>query len=174
MDNDARVVPLPRRRVAATEIDANLPSRREATRPLQAEIDDLLRDDPSSSAEPSAAEWLPAPEPSGLRAPPPNHRHGVACPQCDEWTWRHSEHCVHCGFNLFEYEKQKAFDEVRRRRTAHRARVLQWVIKLVVAGMILTGLGLWVGGPNNGWLLLMGLACFYAAGVAHKSMPEAL
>lgn len=172
MDDDHRIVSLTGKRNPASDVEDSKPRSREVKRPLQAEIDDLLHDDPSSPVTPPSTEWLPAPEPSGLRAPPPNHRHGVACPQCNEWTWRYSELCVHCGFNLFEYEKQRSLIKARRQQAAQRARVLRWMLGLIIAGVTLLGLHLWLGAWTEGWLLLAALACFYCAGVLYKALPE--
>lgn len=171
MDDDSRVVPLPgSRRLTAS---SSPPSQPNDTRALQAEIDALMHGDPASDDPPPDGEWLPNPGIGGLQAPSPQHRHAAICPQCDEWTWRYTEHCVHCGFNLFEYAQQIALDEAHRRRAAQRARVLEWVIGLVVAGLALFGLNLWLGAWTDGWLLLAALGCFYAAGVLYKALPEA-
>jgi hypothetical protein len=51
---------------------------------------------------------------------------------------------------------------------------MRWVMGLVVAGLVLTGLQWWLGAWTDNWPLLAALACFYAAGVLFKSLPEAL
>lgn len=172
MDDDSRVVPLPGRR--RLTVSATPPSKPNDTHVLRAEIDALLGDDDPADTQPPDGEWLPSPSAGGLQAPSPKHRHAATCPQCDGWTWRHTEHCVHCGFNLFEYTKQQALDKARRQRALERARVTRWVTRLAVTGLALTGLQLWIGALTDGWLFLAALACFYAASVMYKALPDEL
>lgn len=56
---------------------------------------------------------------NGFVCPPQGHNNAVNCPECDNLTWRHSPHCVYCGYEVKEhfYQKELAvnIDIVRRK-----------------------------------------------------------
>jgi len=60
----------------------------------------------------------PAPQQQseGPLVPEPGHRNAVQCPQCDQYTWRMTQHCVHCGADLLAFAEKRAYR--RRRRWA--------------------------------------------------------
>lgn len=56
---------------------------------------------------------------NGFIKPPQGHKNAVHCPECDNLTWRHSPHCVCCGYEVKEhfYQKEVAINiEIVRRR----------------------------------------------------------
>ncbi|MBL6748939.1 MAG: hypothetical protein ISP90_00370 [Nevskia sp.] len=40
------------------------------------------------------------------QAPPRGHRNAVRCSQCDQYTWRDTEECIHCGVNRAAHAAQ--------------------------------------------------------------------
>lgn len=48
----------------------------------------------------------------GPRVPKATHRNAVRCPECDELTWRRTQHCIHCRADLAELAAER--DERRR------------------------------------------------------------
>jgi len=118
-------------------------------------LDALLRD-----ALPEAASEPPAPR---AESPPEGHRNARMCPQCDQRTWLYTRECVHCKFDIWEYEadlermKRQAILENERKFFQHIA--LSCVA--VFMGCILLGKVApdWLIGP----LLLVGAASFILA-----------
>ena len=37
----------------------------------------------------------------------------MRCPQCEQYTWRLTQHCIHCGADLVAYAEERVY---RRRR----------------------------------------------------------
>ncbi len=62
------------------------------------------------------AEPIPEPPLEGPAAPEPGHRNAVLCPQCDQYTWRMTQHCIHCGADLVAHAEERIYR--RRRRWA--------------------------------------------------------
>jgi hypothetical protein len=62
------------------------------------------------------AEPVPVPRSEGPAPPEPGHRNAVQCPQCDQYTWRMTRHCVHCGADLVAHAEARIYR--RRRRWA--------------------------------------------------------
>lgn len=78
------------------------------------------------------AEPVSAPPAPGPLAPEPGHRNAVLCPQCDQYTWRMTQHCVHCGADLLAHAEARAYR--RRRRWAIAGRCIVVGSWLVAAG----------------------------------------
>ncbi|MDR1063637.1 MAG: hypothetical protein LBL48_06860 [Azoarcus sp.] len=45
---------------------------------------------------------------AGMISPPPGHPNGRHYPQCSGFTWRRTERCIRCGFDLAGYDKKMA------------------------------------------------------------------
>jgi hypothetical protein len=80
------------------------------------------------------AEPLPPPPPPGPKAPPPGHRNAVMCSQCDQYTWRETRRCIHCGADLLAHAQARAYR--RRRRWAIAGRCIIVGSWFVAAGCI--------------------------------------
>ncbi len=79
-------------------------------------------------------EPLPPPPAEGPKAPEPGHRNAVRCPQCEQYTWRLTQHCIHCGADLVAYAEERIYR--RRRRWAITARCILVGSWFVAAGCI--------------------------------------
>lgn len=40
------------------------------------------------------------------KPPPENHPNAIVCVQCEELTWRLTDCCIHCGFNMDAYAQE--------------------------------------------------------------------
>lgn len=58
------------------------------------------------------------------RGPAPSHRNAIRCPQCDRFTWRRTQVCMHCGADLAAYAAE------RRQAVFWCAAIASWVIAL--------------------------------------------
>ena len=125
LDDDPKVTRLPMRRPAlghGTVVDV----RREVEQML-AEAERV----PAPEPHPAPRLSEPAPPivvvvPEAPKGPPPHHRNAMICPQCDEWTWRATQMCIHCGGDLFAFARQRT-EERRRQWHAHRQQqLLRW------------------------------------------------
>lgn len=156
-------------------------SARESTR---AEIDALLGD---LVAAPLEQPQLP-PEPQASvvvvteprhEAPPPNHRNAIECPQCEKRTWRSTEHCLHCGFNLHQYFaalEEERQERIHARQLIHLAEIrrqrLFWAGGLAIGGITLMVNAMQMPtGLLSRWMLLGGFAMFVLGSVVHRGSP---
>jgi len=56
-------------------------------------------------------------QPSMAQAgPDPGHRNAMRCPQCDQYTWRQTAHCMHCGTDLVAHAAQLEAVRLERRQ----------------------------------------------------------
>lgn len=83
--------------------------------------------------------------PQAKYAPPdPNHRNARLCPQCDGITWRATEHCIYCGFNLFAHDawcaEQDAFHAEALRLKAVDAMRWKFIVAIIAIGIACAGL----------------------------------
>ena len=110
---------------------------------VRTEVEELLAEaEPETAPEPRPAPRLPDPAPPVVvlvpdtpKGPPPHHRNGRICPQCDRWTWQATRECVHCDYDLFAHE-QRLVQERQRQWHAHRQRqLLRWAMGLIGGGL---------------------------------------
>ena len=89
---------------------------------------------------------------SGGRQPPPEgHPHARRCPQCQGDAWRMTQWCVHCGADLFAFDRHE-----RQRRLALRK------TGTISAALLLSGASWWVQPylPSAWKLWVMGFGIF--------------
>ena len=55
---------------------------------------------------------------AGEAKPDPRHRNAVPCPQCDEYTWKQTRYCLHCGTDLLARAAELAAARRDRRNAA--------------------------------------------------------
>ncbi len=56
----------------------------------------------------------------GYKAPPTNHSNGMYCPNCDSWTWKTTQHCVECPYDIwlhFELAAKEERKQILKRRS---------------------------------------------------------
>lgn len=68
-------------------------------------------------------------------SPPENHPNAIECPQCWKLTWRGTQHCIHCEYDIEAY--LYSLDRTRRKAFFDK-RVSQFYI----VGLILLGVSL--------------------------------
>ena len=179
-DSD-KVVRLPSR-TRRSEPSQEMESRRESTR---AQIDALLGDlsaEPPELTQPLVEPLAPVVvvlEPRH-EAPPPNHRNAIECPQCDHWTWRSTELCFHCGFNLYFYFAEleaEREERIQARQREHLADIrrqrLFWAVGLLVGGFTLTVKATQITpSPLSRWMLIGGFCMFVLGSLVHHGSPK--
>lgn len=52
----------------------------------------------------------------GGNRPPAGHHNARECPQCDELTWRMTQHCIACGVDLFAIDAEERRERQKWRR----------------------------------------------------------
>jgi len=86
---------------------------------------------------------------SNSKPPLPDDANGVNCPQCGEWTWKHSNLCIYCQYNLanhFEFlRREKSKKELM--RTSYTSLSIAGVCAIIIT----------INGPN---LPLIGMMIF--------------
>lgn len=171
---DLHVVPLAGRRVLPKDT-SSLSADESGARSTREEIQWLLGEQEDSPPEIALAiESVAPPQQREYRSPPPNHCNAEVCPQCDAWTWKYSELCVHCGFNLPDYFDELAFEQAQEQRRVERERIFLFLTVLVVAGIGAIALSQVTGSPFSRWLLLCGVAGLFAAAMISKELPPSL
>ncbi len=95
--------------------------------------------------------------------PPPQHRNAIECPQCDRWTWRATQHCHRCGFDLFAYYEEQDRDRQLRHQARMRQQFRRKMVLLTCSGMGLVYLAPHAPQPFSGVMVLAG---FFALVVA--------
>lgn len=53
----------------------------------------------------------------GVSLPPDGHPNSRYCPQCEQATWRMTQHCVCCGVDLFAMDEHHRWRAIQRRKT---------------------------------------------------------
>ena len=90
----------------------------------------------------------------------PHHPDALRCPQCRELTYRRSDRCTQCHFNLSGYRIERARQEKR-----HRLSTVMGVCGIPGLLLLLTGTK-YVAGTPGLYLLWVGGALLAAAGLA--------
>lgn len=117
--DDSKVVPL----FPVQAQGPGSPSAREA----DAELPDLAA--MGAQVREYMADAEPAP-PAGV-GPVPGHRNAMRCPQCDQYTWRETERCIHCGKNLVAHAAQAATAQrTQRQGLIWSCAILSWAVAL--------------------------------------------
>jgi len=102
--SDSKIIPLFPAKSGSGSRKTRPPEQREGKNPgalhlMRGEIDgiiDLAEDVP------------PKPAPATTNVPDPAHRNAMRCPQCDQYTWRESPYCLHCGKDLVAHAERLA------------------------------------------------------------------
>lgn len=110
-DKESKVIPLfPGQEGGAPKAESS--EAAELPKSESQDRDDLRREIETLLGE---AEPLPT-APHEPQGPEPGHRNAVRCPQCDQYTWRLMQHCIHCDADLVAIAAERAD---RRRRRWH-------------------------------------------------------
>lgn len=62
---------------------------------------------------------------SGKQAPPPGSDRERVCPQCRAPTWRYTQLCMHCDYDLHMHDQVEAEEEAARRKGRANVRMLK-------------------------------------------------
>lgn len=95
--------------------------------------------------------------------PPPQHRNAIQCPQCDRSTWRATEHCHLCGFDLFAYYAEQDRDRQLRYQALTRQQFKRKMVRLTCGGLGLLYLAPYAPRPFSGVMVLAGFFALIAA-----------
>ena len=103
----------------------------------------------------------------GLKPPDPNDPNGCNCPQCQGWTWRHTQHCIFCGYDILAHNERlrlRALEEQKalRQRKSNYLGVFNGVVALFTL-MIFEKFNISL--LNLGWVMLLNTILFF---VIHK------
>jgi len=62
---------------------------------------------------------------SGKESPPQNSDRAKACPQCRKCTWRYTQLCMHCDYDLHRHDQIQAEELAELRRNQNNIRLLK-------------------------------------------------
>jgi hypothetical protein len=129
---------------------------------IREELAQLLADGEPDHPAPPANALDPTTSPpvsasANITGPDPGHRNGIWCPQCDAWTWRATQHCIHCQYDLWAHAQRQAEEQHRLRIAWQKKLALRWTVGLTVGGIAAIGLSPHVPGPAGTALTLAGL-----------------
>lgn len=147
---------------------------------VRAEVSQLMGEaepaPPSAELEPK---WLsrrhdqpiqPAPESDW--GSEPGHRNGTVCPQCDRWTWRATELCIYCRYNLFEHAKREAQERHMQWIARRQQRLPYWALGLTAGGMAMIFLFRSLPNALEWPIAAGGLLAFAGASICVKLMKQ--
>ncbi len=70
------------------------------------------------------------------KPPPADHPNAIVCVQCDGLTWRLTDRCMHCNFNMYAYTQELArlesLEQLRFEQNKLRKRILPLLILMLV------------------------------------------
>ena len=69
---------------------------------------------------------------SGKQLPPAGSDRERECPQCGKSTWRYTQLCIHCDYNLHNHDQVEAEDLRNRQNKEYKARLDILMLKLLV------------------------------------------
>lgn len=147
---------------------------------LRYQVAELLAEaDPIAPVVEPELQWPPArkqevanlaPAPHAESGPEPGHRNAMICPQCDHWTWRATEECRHCHYNLFKHA-ERIVQKRREEFLAYRRKELsQWAFWLASGGIALIYFSPRITDPVGGAMMGIGLVALYGAFVCGKAI----
>lgn len=113
---------------------------------------------------------IPAPAPQIDPGPKPGHRNGMICPQCDRWTWRATEECRHCYYNLFNHAEQIAQERREEFLAYRRIELSRWARGLALGGIAIIYFSKEAPGSLGGSMVFLGLAALFGAFVCGKAI----
>lgn len=94
------------------------------------------------------------------KPPPEDHPNAIVCVQCDELTWRLTDCCIHCGFNMDAYAQElvrlENLDQLRFEQQILKKKILPFLILMLVfaVGGILSVFYLAPKNPFIIWVLI--------------------
>ena len=96
------------------------------------------------------------------RPPPADHPNAITCVQCDGLTWRMTDCCIHCGFNMDAYAQElvrlENLDQLRFEQQQLKKKILPLLIlMLVFAGGVALAALLTDIHPFAYWILIGGM-----------------
>lgn len=164
---------------------ARLPMRgptleREPGAEVRREVEQLLAAAESDIApEPRPAPPLPEPAPPVVvvvpeapKGPPPQHRNAMICPQCDEWTWRATQKCVHCGLDLFVHAQREQGARYLAWKAERDQKLTVWAVWLGGGGVLAIFASSKVSGTLGVLMTLAGMAAIFGAFVCGKVLEQ--
>lgn len=139
--------------------------RSSAPEDVQSQIRDLLQ---KAVPEPETSPpeiVVPSTESDG---PEEGHPNAVECPQCFRRTWKATQHCMHCKFDLWQF--WSSIENDRRRRFQQDAREksmrITWVLGF--GGLAVMQIAQWMPQQMKNTLYVVGLLAIFASVVIFK------
>ncbi len=96
------------------------------------------------------------------KPPPEDHPNAIVCVQCDELTWRLTDCCIHCGFNMDAYAQElvrlENLDQLRFEQQQLKKKILPLlIVMLALAGGVVLAALLTDIHPFAYWILIGGM-----------------
>lgn len=96
------------------------------------------------------------------KPPPVDHPNAIVCVQCEGHTWRLTDCCIHCGFNMDAYAQElvrlENLDQLRFEQQQLKKKILPLLIlMLVFAGGVALAALLTDIHPFTYWILIGGM-----------------
>lgn len=96
------------------------------------------------------------------KPPPVDHPNAIVCVQCEGHTWRLTDCCIHCGFNMDAYAQElvrlESLDQLRFEQQQLKKKILPLLIlMLVFAGGVALAALLTDIHPFAYWILIGGM-----------------
>ena len=108
------------------------------------------------------------------KPPPSNHPNAITCPQCDGVTWRMTDNCIHCGFNITAYYQEQArledIAELKAEYRELRKRGLPLLLLLFVACIVM--LICTLIRPSNNYIYWIPIVCMVVLAAFFKPIAE--
>lgn len=85
------------------------------------------------------------------KPPPEDHPNAIVCVQCEELTWRLTDCCIHCGFNMDAYAQEQIrleqLEQLRRDQQKLKNKLIPFFVSMLFC-LLGTGLGLYLSSTN--------------------------
>lgn len=98
----------------------------------------------------------------GQKPPPDDHPNAIVCKQCSALTWRLTDHCIHCAFDMYAYTQElirlENLEQLRFEQQRLKKKILPLLIlMLALAGSVALAALLTDIHPFAYWILIGGM-----------------
>jgi hypothetical protein len=108
------------------------------------------------------------------KPPPADHPNAITCPQCEGITWRMTDNCIHCGFNITAYYQEQArlerISELKAQYSELKKRGLPLLLLMFVACIAM--LSCTILKPSNHFIYWLPIVCMLIIAAFFKPIAE--